>query len=130
MNSNDENWQGEFKMYFAQNPQVMGFAAQQRDSRMTVNGTLDRFYINFPTNTTQADEPSSWGDISFFELGRYVEYIKDFCLNSTPSISSDNVAILCSSLNIPSVEENSEDDAVIVIGTFANLINGTGIMTW
>ena len=67
------------------------------------------------------------GDISFFELGRYVEYIKDFCPNSTPSISSDNVAILCSSLNIPSVEENSEDDAVIVTGTFANLINGTGI---
>jgi hypothetical protein len=125
--SNGEKWQGEFKIYFQKSPELMGFSISQVDSQLTPKNTTDTFFINFPKNTTQADIPSSWGDISFFELGRYVEYINDFCPNSRPAISSDNVVILCSSLNLPSVEENNEEDAFIVTGTLANLINGTGI---
>jgi hypothetical protein len=125
--STNKSWHGEFKIYFEQSPRVMGFAIQQQDSHLRAQNKYDNFYINFPRNITQADIPSSWGDISFFELGRYVEYIQDFCPDTKASISLDNVAILCSTLNLQTIEENKEGDVVFVSGTFANLINGTGI---
>lgn len=65
--SNSTSWQGEFKIYFNEDPDIYGFAIQQVDSfRNAINGTINHFFINYPlAKFTQADKPSTWGDINF-----------------------------------------------------------------
>ena len=125
--SANDGWNGEFKIYFEENPELMGFGIQQEDILTTEQGDVDTVYINFPKNDTRTEVPSSWGDISFFELDKYIGNIQNFCPDARPYISSDNVAVLCSSLNQQSIDEKDEGDVVFVTGKFANLITGTGI---
>lgn len=125
--SNSNAWQGEFKIYFSvKDVERYGFAIQQTDS-YEKSGKINYFFINYPiANLTRADSPSTWGDITFFGISQYANNIKKFC-SERPSISTNNVAILCiKSVQPSSMEEKTSDD-VVVQGNLGNLINGTGV---
>ena len=125
--SGDSNWQGEFKIFFRQTPDIMGFAIAQRDSYKLKNGTVAKGFINYPSVTSsQAYIPSTWADITFYDAISE-ENANSICQKTDRSINSDKTAILCLSLNRPSVDENDDKDSVIVNGTLANLLNGKGI---
>jgi hypothetical protein len=122
------SWEGEFRIYFKESPREdMGFSISQVDDR-TVTNRGDGYFINYPkTNSSQADIPSSWGDIKFPPIDNYNENRKLFCPNVASTISPNNVFVLCASLNTPAIEEDEDDNVVIVSGALGNLINGTGI---
>lgn len=125
---NKKSWQGEFKIYFTEDPEIYGFAIQQVDSfKNPTTGKINHFFINYPiTKLTQADKPSTWGDINFFGVNQYAKNIKKLCSKNS-SISPNNVAILCiKSITPSSIEENVPSD-IIAEGLLGNLINGTGI---
>lgn len=124
--SNSKAWQGEFKIYFGiSEVETYGFAIQQTDS-YEKSGKINQFFINYPlANLTQVNVPSTWGDIAFFGISQYAKNIKKFC-SEKPSISPNNVAVLCIKSAQPSSMEEKSSQDIIVQGILGNLINGTG----
>ena len=124
--SNNTSWYGKFEIYFNEDPDTYGFAIQQVDS-FKKNGKINHFFINYPkANFTQADNPSTWGDINFYGISQYAKHIKKLCTKNS-AISPNNVVILClRSMTPASIEENVPSD-IIVEGLLGNLIDGKGI---
>lgn len=125
---NKQSWQGEFKIYFSEDPEIYGFSIQQVDSfKNPTTGKITHFFINYPmANLTQADKPSTWGDINFFGVNQYAKNIRKLCSKNS-AISPNSVTILCMKSVAPSsIEENIPSD-IIVEGLLGNLINGTGV---
>jgi hypothetical protein len=125
ISSSNDGWQGEFSIYFQSDPELYGFAIQQIDYHVSSNQSLKSHFINFPANHTQANIPFTWGDISFFGLKEYVNNIQKFCPKN-PTISPSNNMVLCATINPASIEEKVSTK-LNIIGSIADLVNGTGI---
>ena len=124
-NSRDgSGWQGEFSIYFQSDPELYGFAIQQIDYHVSSDQTLSHF-INFPANHTEANIPSTWGDISYFGLKEYVSNIQKFCPKN-PAIAPSNNMVLCATINPTSIEEKIPTK-LNIIGSIGDLVNGSGI---
>jgi hypothetical protein len=122
--SDANSWRAEFKIYFSGNPTTYGFAIQRSDS--FPDNQSARQFLNFPLNTTDAFIPSSWGDISFFNLNEYISNIELFCPeNQAYSPNKNNV--LCITSVFPRETEAQTGADIVVNGNYADLLNGTGI---
>lgn len=124
----NSSWQGEFRIFLENEPRTYGFALQQIDSYFNPTiGSNDNYYTNFPFNlTSQTQIPYTWGDLRFFDIKKYNANIKKFCPNVIPSFTSNNIGVLCITLNDYEIEENIPKKLTIS-GNFSDLFNGTGI---
>lgn len=107
---------------------------QQKDLHVDSSGLLKRFFINYPVDSnatgqlTQAQIPSTWGDISFVPVEDYLRNTEKFCPEDTRRTYSVNYdKVLCASVRPPSVEEKSSAK-VTVRGSLGDLITGNGLL--
>ena len=126
-NQNKTGWQGEFKIFFKEDPREYGFAISQVDSFLDDNSFLRYGFINYPgQNFTQTQIPSTWGNIVFQEIANYYKNIQSKCGDDFYYISQNKPLLLCGDAYPLSIEERSEQD-ISVSGSVYNILNGSRI---